>query len=125
MPCGFFNGEAACHRGKQHAPSGFRSINYLHFKSATEQTELPKLVLFLPMATVRKPDPELLPIGRPRCPKCAMRMLTANVQPGPEGFEHRTFECLRCGHSDKKVIACDPLKSGAVGWLAGELGRPL
>jgi hypothetical protein len=50
-------------------------------------------------------------------------MITADVSPGPEGFEHRTFECLKCGHTESKVIACDPLKSDAVGWLSGELGH--
>jgi hypothetical protein len=53
-----------------------------------------------------------------------MRMLTVDIQPGPEGFEHRTFECLKCGHSEKKILACDPLHSNAVDWLADELGRP-
>jgi hypothetical protein len=70
-----------------------------------------------------KPDPELLTASRPRCPKCQMRMLTVDVSPGPEGFERRTFECRRCGQTDSQMIACDPLKSDAVGWLSGELGR--
>jgi hypothetical protein len=52
-----------------------------------------------------------------------MRMVTADVSSGPEGFEHRTFDCLKCGHTESKVIACDPLKSDAVGWLSGELGH--
>jgi hypothetical protein len=51
-------------------------------------------------------------------------MITTDISPGPEGFEHRTFECLQCGHIDKKILTCDPLKSDAVGWLAGELQRP-
>jgi hypothetical protein len=70
-----------------------------------------------------KPDLELLPIQRPRCPKCQTRMLTIDVSPGSEGFEHRTFECRKCSLSDTRVIAVDPLKSKAVGWLSGELGR--
>jgi hypothetical protein len=45
-----------------------------------------------------------------------------DVSPGPEGFERRTFECRKCGHTESKVIARDPLKSEAVGWLSGELG---
>jgi hypothetical protein len=70
-----------------------------------------------------KPDPELLPIGRPRCPKCTTRMITEAVSAGPDGFEHRTFECLKCGNTEEKVVASDPLKSSAIGWLQGELGR--
>jgi hypothetical protein len=75
------------------------------------------------MGTAQQPEPELLPIGRPRCPRCTMRMITATVSAGPEGFERRTFECLKCGHTESKMLACDPLKSNAVGWLSGELGR--
>jgi hypothetical protein len=50
-------------------------------------------------------------------------MMTADVAPGPEGFERRTFRCLKCGHTNGKMIACDPLDSNAVGWLTGELGQ--
>jgi hypothetical protein len=52
-----------------------------------------------------------------------MRMLTVDISSSPEGFEHRTFECLKCGHTENKILACDPLKSDAIGWLSGELGR--
>jgi hypothetical protein len=76
------------------------------------------------MAPLSKPDPELLPMQRPRCPKCRARMLTADLSPGPDGFESRTFECLRCNHTEKRILASDPLKSAAVGWLSGEPGRP-
>jgi len=50
-------------------------------------------------------------------------LMTTNVSPGPEGFERRTFECLKCNHTEIRVIACDPLRSDAVGWLSGEPGR--
>jgi hypothetical protein len=70
-----------------------------------------------------KPDPELLPIHRPRCPDCQMRMITADVSCGPEGFEHRTFECSRCGHSETRVTTGDPLQPGAMGWTNGEPPR--
>jgi hypothetical protein len=75
------------------------------------------------MGTASKPNPEFLPIGRPRCPNCQMRMMTADISPGPEGFEHRTFECVKCDHTEKTIFACDPLRSNAIGWLSGELGR--
>jgi hypothetical protein len=81
-------------------------------------------VIFADMPTWKKPDPELLPIGRPRCPRCHMRMFTATVEDGPDGFEHRMFECRRCGHSEQSVIVSDPLRTDAVGWLNSELRPP-
>jgi hypothetical protein len=80
--------------------------------------------IFGDMASVRKSDPELLPIHRPRCPGCQMRMMSADVSSGPEGFERRTFECRKCGHTEIRIIACDPLRSDAVGWTASELRPP-
>jgi hypothetical protein len=65
-----------------------------------------------------------LPIQRPRCPQCTTRMIVADISPGPDGFEHRKFECRKCGHIESEVVACDPLRSDAIGWLSGELGRP-
>jgi hypothetical protein len=70
-----------------------------------------------------KPDPELLPIHRPRCPDCQMRMITADISSGPEGFEHRTFECSRCGHAETRVMASDSRQPDATGWTSGELPR--
>jgi hypothetical protein len=73
-----------------------------------------------------EPDPELLPIQRPRCPKCSMRMITAAVVPSSTGFEDRTFECMKCNHTVAKTMAVDPVMTGvAKGWLSGELGRSL
>jgi hypothetical protein len=70
-----------------------------------------------------KPDPELLPIHRPRCPRCTMRMISAAVEKAPrKGFENRTFECFKCGHTETKMMAADPVTTGiAKGWLNGEL----
>jgi hypothetical protein len=31
--------------------------------------------------------------------------------------------CARCGLRDIKVLASDPPKSDAIGWMSGELGR--
>jgi hypothetical protein len=72
----------------------------------------------------KKTDPELLPIHRPRCPRCQTRMMTADIATGPEGFEHRTFECAKCGHSEIRIVASDPLQSDAVGWTNSELRPP-
>ena len=66
----------------------------------------------------------LLAIRELRCPKCRMRMMLARISPGPTGFELRTFDCAKCNHVEKIVIASDPMKSGDVGWLVGELQPP-
>jgi hypothetical protein len=65
-----------------------------------------------------------LPIPRPRCPRCQLRMIAGTASPGPEGFEHYPFECLKCGHREFQMILSDPMKSDALGWLSGELGHP-
>jgi hypothetical protein len=72
---------------------------------------------------MRRPDPELLPIQRPRCPRCQVRLLTTAVKDAADGFENRTFECHKCHHAETRLLAADPLKAGGVGWLSGELGR--
>jgi hypothetical protein len=66
----------------------------------------------------------LLAIQRLRCPKCRTRMVFARISPGPTGFELRTFDCPKCDHIEKIAIASDPMKSGDVGWLVGELRPP-
>jgi hypothetical protein len=70
-----------------------------------------------------KLDPTLLPPRSPRCLQCQARMIMTDITSGPEGFEHRTFECRGCGRKQTRMVACDPMKSDAVGWLTGELGR--
>jgi hypothetical protein len=51
-------------------------------------------------------------------------MMLERVSSGPVGFEHRLFECPKCDQVELSVIASDPLKSNAAGWLAGELKAP-
>ena len=66
----------------------------------------------------------LLAIQRLCCPKCRTRMMLARISPRPAGFELRTFDCSKCGHAEKIVIALDPMKSGAVAWFAAEPQPP-
>jgi len=48
----------------------------------------------------------------------------ARISPGTRDFEERTFECRTCHRIEKISSAIDPLKTDAVGWLAGELRPP-
>jgi hypothetical protein len=66
----------------------------------------------------------LLAIQTLRCPNCRTRMTLAHISPGPTGFELRTFDCPKCNHVEKIVIASDPMKSGDVGWLVGDVQSP-
>jgi transposase-like protein len=65
----------------------------------------------------------ITPIERPRCPRCQRRMKLERVSSGPEGLEHRSFECAKCDHAETHAIP-DPIKSKAVRWFAGELRSP-
>ena len=71
-----------------------------------------------------RPEPSLLPIERPRCPKCQARMMLARISPGPAGYDSRTFECAKCDHVLTVKVAPDPMKSDKAGWIAGELKPP-
>ena len=63
-------------------------------------------------------------IERPMCPTCKHRMGLARISPGERGFEVRSFECSTCHRLEQISIAVDPLKTDALGWLAGELRPP-
>jgi transposase-like protein len=69
-------------------------------------------------------SPLVIQIERLRCPHCTSRMMLARISPGPIGFEHRLFECSKCESVQNEVVASDPMKSNALGWLAGELRAP-
>ena len=70
-----------------------------------------------------RPDPSLLPIERPRCPKCQGRMMLARIEPGPAHNDLRTFECPKCEHV-LRTTAQDPMKSGSTGWQHSGLKAP-
>jgi hypothetical protein len=48
----------------------------------------------------------------------------ARVTAGTRGFEDRTFECSTCHRTEKLSVAVDPMKTDALGWLAGEPRPP-
>ncbi|MFZ2156061.1 MAG: response regulator [Bradyrhizobium sp.] len=59
-------------------------------------------------------------VERPRCPNCRHdRILLSKFK----ASLHR-FECQNCGHVEIMVVESDPMTSGALGWLAGELKPP-
>ena len=64
----------------------------------------------------------LLAIEHPRCPGCRRsRMVLCAVEPGPSGFDTRTFEYQKCGHVHTMTVSQDPMASSLHGWLTGEL----
>ena len=71
-----------------------------------------------------RPEPYLIPVVRPRCPKCDGRMMLANIAPGPKGFDLRSFQCKRCDQSYTTTIARDPMNVVSAGWVASELKAP-
>jgi hypothetical protein len=93
--------------------------------SVTESVVLPPdatAVHYMPESYPR-PEPSLLPIERPRCPKCQSRMMLARIEPGPNGSDLRTFECPKC-ELVQKMLVKDPLLSANTGWTAGGLKPP-
>jgi hypothetical protein len=69
-------------------------------------------------------DPSLIPIERPRCPKCQGRMMLARIEPGPVASDLRTFECPKCQHVHKVMVEPDPMKSSNAGWANSDLNPP-
>jgi len=51
-------------------------------------------------------------------------MRLARVAPRAQDLEERTFECSTCERVEKVSFPVDPMKTDAVGWLAGELRPP-
>ena len=93
--------------------------------SVTESVVLtphPTAVHHMPESHTRA-EPSLLPIERPRCPKCQNRMMLARIEPGANRSDLRTFECPKCEYVHKMLVE-DPLKSSHIGWMAGDLKPP-
>jgi len=66
-----------------------------------------------------------IPIESDPCPKCHGPMMLARVAPGRLNFDLRTFECVKCDHVERVLVATDPIRSpDALGWLLGELRSP-
>jgi hypothetical protein len=63
-----------------------------------------------------KDNSEFLPMGRPRCPRCQTRMITTAFSDRAAGFERRTLECLKCGHSELKIVTVGPIKPHTLAW---------
>jgi hypothetical protein len=71
-----------------------------------------------------RPEPTLIPIERPRCPRCQNRMHLARIMPGEPGFELRNFECVKCDEIITRTVAADPMQLDAARWLVGDLRPP-
>jgi hypothetical protein len=50
--------------------------------------------------------------------------MLARIELGPSGYDQRTFECPKCNHSFKSLVANDPMKSDAGGWFVRDLQPP-
>ena len=60
---------------------------------------------------------------RRRCLLCQAPMEVQRIAAARAGFEHWTLRCTSCGRIDQMQVDTDPLDSGALGWIEGEL-RP-
>jgi hypothetical protein len=44
-------------------------------------------------------------------------MMLARNMPGPLTLDSPTFECVKCDHAEKALLATDPMHSTVLGWL--------
>jgi hypothetical protein len=54
------------------------------------------------------------------CPKCQGPMMLSHIMPGRLNFDSRTFECVKCNHVERVLVATDPMCSDGF-WV--NLGR--
>jgi predicted Zn finger-like uncharacterized protein len=75
------------------------------------------------MSDLQSSPPELPPRAtqRPRRPRCQACMTVQRAIASRSGLEHRSLRCTKCGHIHKAQARVDPMKSGAQGWLNGDL----
>jgi len=66
----------------------------------------------------------LIAIESDVCPKCQGPMMLSRIMPGRLNFDSRTFECVKCNHVEKVLVATDPMHSDVLGWFLGELRSP-
>jgi len=52
-------------------------------------------------------------------------MVLSRIRPGSLNFDARTFECVKCSHVEKILVANDPMQSDVLGWFFGELKAPV
>jgi hypothetical protein len=53
-------------------------------------------------------------------------MMLSWIRPARLNFDARTFECVKCSHVEKILVASgDPMQSDVLGWLFGELKAPI
>ena len=66
----------------------------------------------------------LIAIESDVCPKCQGPMMLSRIMSGRLNFDSRTFECVKCDHVEKVLVATDPMHSDVLGWLSDELRSP-
>jgi hypothetical protein len=62
------------------------------------------------------PEPLLMPIERPRCTNCQIRVMVVSIEARRAEADLRTSGCRNCKHVHN-VLAADPLKSDKTRWL--------
>jgi hypothetical protein len=68
-------------------------------------------------------DVLLLPIERPRCARCGIRMNLISLAARPDHSEKRTFECPKCELIETRVVS-DPLGSREINRLTDHIRPP-